>query len=507
MAASLEKARKWKYLIVKRTLTETNESSESLATDSHITASVHSTVKNQPPIKRRSFSMKEKLQILKCLDTESINSICTKFSLHQSVLRKWQQKKAEMKKICQKENLQNRKKNRTAADVDFDNALYVWFLQARTSGIPISMSLLQRKALSLNAELGGNKNFKASNGWFYRWKLRKGIRRLTVTDEKFSADTEAADQDKIEFSNLLKDQKLTRAQIFNFDETGLWYKTLPNKTPAAMHEHQAPGFKNQKERLTIGACCNADGSLKLPLVVIGKWARPRAFKNIKTKNLPVSYKHQKNALMDSDIFTDWFRNEFVPRVKTFLREKNLPLKASLVVNNCRAHPLIKVDDIDTGFLPPNVTSLIQPLNQGILETLKRRYKIQLVSAILNEQERNNTPINVHLKKITIKDVIEWIDDSWKQISPTTIYKCWSKIWPSETRSIATQAEEKEETILTLSSPRVGSETEDIFIHEPEKTTEIIFEMMKQIRGYEMVNEKSVQEWIKRVEDLDESSST
>lgn len=110
--------------------------------------------------------------------------------------------------------------------------------------------------------------------------------------------------------------------------------------------------------------------------------------------------------MDSSIFTDWFINEFVPEVKKFLREKNLPLKALLIIDNCRAHPSIKVDDINTIFLPPNVTSLIQPLDQGILEAMKRRYKIRLVSSILDEQEQNNTPVEVRLKKITIKDVVE-----------------------------------------------------------------------------------------------------
>lgn len=183
------------------------------------------------------------------------------------------------------------------ANVDVDHALYTWFLPARASGIPVTVSLLQSKALALNEELGGSRNFKASNGWFWRWRHRKGIRRLTIAGEKLSANTQAADKFKVEFSHTIKNEKLVRAQIFNFDETGLWYKTMPNRTMAAKEETQAPGFKNSKDRVTIGACCNADGSFKLTLVLVGKSARPRAFKNISPKNLPVSYKHQNSAWM------------------------------------------------------------------------------------------------------------------------------------------------------------------------------------------------------------------
>ncbi len=41
---------------------------------------------------------------------------------------------------------------------------------------------------------------------------------------------------------------------------------------------QLEGRKQNKERVTLAVCCNADGSDKLSLLIIGKYKNPRYFK-------------------------------------------------------------------------------------------------------------------------------------------------------------------------------------------------------------------------------------
>jgi len=65
---------------------------------------------------------------------------------------------------------------------------------------------------------------------------------------------------------------------------------------------------------------NLTGNHRLPLLVIGKSKKPRAFKNVNLNALPVNYYAQKSAWMDQTIFTDWFHKVFVPRVKVHLAE-------------------------------------------------------------------------------------------------------------------------------------------------------------------------------------------
>ena len=78
-------------------------------------------------------------------------------------------------------------------------------------------------------------------------------------------------------------------------------------------------------------------------------------------------------------FSDWFHKHFVPQVRRYLQSKSISEKAVLLLDNAPSHPasstLVSADgNIKCLFLPPNVTSLVQPMDQGVLENLKRIYK-------------------------------------------------------------------------------------------------------------------------------------
>ena len=54
--------------------------------------------------------------------------------------------------------------------------IFMWFIQKRSSGQPISGPLLCEKAIFFNTRLNGDPNFKASSGWLKKFKGRNGIR-------------------------------------------------------------------------------------------------------------------------------------------------------------------------------------------------------------------------------------------------------------------------------------------------------------------------------------------
>ena len=155
--------------------------------------------------------------------------------------------------------------------------------------------------------------------------------------------------------------------IFNCDETGLLWKLLPNKTLVSAKEKQAKGFKKPKDRVTLMACCNATGTIKLPLVFIHKPAKPRCFRQIDMASLPVNYYSQKNSWMDSSIFKKWFFEKFIPKCRVGLRELGVPQRALLLLDNAPSHPDVEMLSSDDGqisclFLPPNTTSILQPMD-------------------------------------------------------------------------------------------------------------------------------------------------
>ncbi|XP_039290473.1 jerky protein homolog-like [Nilaparvata lugens] len=145
--------------------------------------------------------------------------------------------------------------------------------------------------------------------------------------------------------------------------------------------------------------------------------------------LPVKYENQKNAWMDSSIFKRWFFNEFVPSVKKFSDENNPPHQALLLLDNAPTHPdesVLVSGDIRAIFLPPNVMSLLQPLDQGVIENLKRHYRQKLLKQLLLNLDNEVTVVQ-SLKKINLKDVIFWLDESWKNVKQSTLQKSWKNI--------------------------------------------------------------------------------
>ena len=92
--------------------------------------------------------------------------------------------------------------------------------------------------------------------------------------------------------------------IFNADETALFYKAMPNKT---MFYKNLPAnhVKVDKERLSVLFCANMSGTEKLKPIVIGKSENPRCLKDINKANLPVEYRHNTRAWMTDCIFREW----------------------------------------------------------------------------------------------------------------------------------------------------------------------------------------------------------
>ena len=175
--------------------------------------------------------------------------------------------------------------------------------------------------------------------------------------------------------------------------------------------------------------------------------------------LPVKYFAQKNAWVNSDIFTQWFHRHFVPAVHHFQQENGLPCKALLLLDNAPTHPnsdtIISRDStIKSIFLPPNTTSLIQPLDQGVLVALKKRYRKLLLRKLLMVEAE--TPMLTFLKSIDMKDAVYMAAMAWDDIPSSTLRKSWCKLLgesepelSSEHNSLQTDIEEFQEAFREL----------------------------------------------------------
>jgi hypothetical protein len=83
--------------------------------------------------------------------------------------------------------------------------------------------LLIQQAKKFHDDLKINKACDYSQGWLHRFKLSHGIQKLSVPGEKLSADSDAARKFVKEFTKLILNENLTAEQIYNTDETGLFW--------------------------------------------------------------------------------------------------------------------------------------------------------------------------------------------------------------------------------------------------------------------------------------------
>jgi hypothetical protein len=70
---------------------------------------------------------------------------------------------------------------------------------------------------------------------------------------------------------LVNDSNVTADQIYNADETGLFWRCLPTSALAGEGETSASGFKQKKDRLTVLTCANSTSTHKVKLLLIGNY--------------------------------------------------------------------------------------------------------------------------------------------------------------------------------------------------------------------------------------------
>ena len=90
----------------------------------------------------------------------------------------------------------------------------------------------------------------------------------------------------------------------------------------------------------------------------------------------------------------------------------------MLTDNCSAHPdeLSSRDgSVTCMFLPPNTTSLIQQMDQGVLQAMKNRYKRKLLRKVICAQDLDQTQsIKDAVKLHTVKDALYTLYDAWDE---------------------------------------------------------------------------------------------
>ena len=164
-----------------------------------------------------------------------------------------------------------------------------------------------------------------------------------------------------------------------------------------------------------------DGSDHRKLSVIGKSKTPRCLQKkykMQVKDMSVDWYASKNAWMTGEI-----HHQIMTKLNNEMRLSNHHIL--YVCDNASSHQVREYSHIKFLMLPPNATSIMQPLDQGIILSAKRRYKKKLAERYLACVE-NNKDANSLLKALDIVQATNMIAASWRETSSTIIQNCFRK---------------------------------------------------------------------------------
>lgn len=299
---------------------------------------------------------------------------------------------------------------------EFDEKLLEWFNDRRRRFATIQDSNVQEMAKKL-AKVYKVDNFKASNGWLHKFKLRHNISSRVIKGESGLVDNELIESFKEVYSKKL--ESYSPDNIYNCDETGFFFKCSPNRTLSYKNEDKISG-KFSKERLTLLFCVNMVGD-KLDPLLIGKAKSPRGFKHLDLTKLKIKYANNSKAWMNLNLFKSWLDN-LNERMKLENR------KILLTLDNAPVHPVgVEYSNVELFYFPPGLTSMIQPLDQGIINSFKSIYKKKLNSKFDHQMVSNPTITFLEIQKeFKLVDSLKLILESWHDVSKETIINCYRK---------------------------------------------------------------------------------
>ena len=315
------------------------------------------------PQRRNCLSLEKKVEVIKYQQknpTISIRALGEQFNCGKTQIAYVLKNKADILSLFHQNVSGSRHitgKSRASEFADVNEALYKWFYIACSKNIYPGGPELMEKAKEIADKLG-KPNFKGSRGWLDKWKKRFNIKHLKISGESGDVEGVTVDSWKERLPEIV--QGYEKDNIWNMDDTGSFWRALPDKG-FGQKSKQCKGGKKMKQWMTVSFFVNASGKKERPIVI---WTseNPRCLHRFDKSLLPVTYFSQPKAWMTGDI------------METILSKLNRQMistnrKILLFMDNAGCHPeeLHMFSNIQICFLPANTTSILQPLDLGIIK--------------------------------------------------------------------------------------------------------------------------------------------
>ena len=133
--------------------------------------------------------------------------------------------------------------------------------------------------------------------------------------------------------------------------------------------------------------------------------------------------------MSQRLFVDWHDKVFMTQARKHCKSVGLPSDCIIILmlDNCPTHPPTATPirgNIHVMYLPPNVMSILQPIDQGITRSLKCKYWQIFLQRMISCTK--NVLVPQFLQSFTFKDAIWACAAAWDKVSKDTLINAWRK---------------------------------------------------------------------------------
>ncbi|KAG0411542.1 hypothetical protein HPB47_011321 [Ixodes persulcatus] len=324
--------------------------------------------------------------------------ICREYGISMSTLSTFMNHKDAYRTAFQESRYKARKLRRSNTE-DLSRALLRWYHQSSALGMPINGSLLRNKAQHL-ARCLGYQDFTVSTAWIHRFRRRHC---LNEHDQQYkNARQDLSDADAwLTTSWPQLSSGYSPWDIFSAVEVGVLFRVLPGNARQFRGSICEQG-QCADERLTVFLCANMAGDEKRPLLAVGcgPLSKPAAASSVR-------YGFNERAWMTREIFVEELKRwdcELDARKRKIL----------LLVDHCPCHLVsgkVGLRNIEVVYPPPNKGGNLLPLDHGVVQVFKRRYrKVLLVHSVLQEVPRPPP----------LEEALRLLNSAWKKVKGPTV---------------------------------------------------------------------------------------
>lgn len=107
------------------------------------------------------------------------------------------------------------------------------------------------------------------------------------------------------------------------------------------------------------------------------------------------------------------------------RTKQKKRNILLFMDNATSHPHLNLSNIKLIFFPPNTTSVLQPMDQGVIYTTKMYYRKKVLSRLCREMDTVENMSEL-CKTIHVLDAIQWLASAVNSVSKNCVEGAFRK---------------------------------------------------------------------------------